>query len=181
MKTKTVCKWRYFLSDHLRTGKSAVWCSMKKLGIALLLSLVLPVTSFAAENCRPTKCANSTTSHNEVCTEALQAAKGNDLPDAVWQSVHRGQPQRLLVAIVDADLSSLTRPEQLDAYQSRKKIIVQSLPPDGARVLRQFDQLPMVEIELKTTQALRRLLVQCYVANVYPDQEEPALRPRGNP
>jgi hypothetical protein len=154
---------------------------MKKLGIALLITLTLPVASFGAENCRSTECANSATSQNQPCNEALQGAKGIHLPDTVWQSLHRGQPQRLLVAIVDADLSTLPRPELLDAYQSRKKIIVQSLPIDGARVLRQFDQLPMVEIELKTTQALRRLLVQCYVAHVYPDQEEPALRPRGKP
>ena len=54
---------------------------MEKLGIALFLSLVLPVTSFAAENCRPTKCAKSATPHNQVCTEALQAAKGFNLKE----------------------------------------------------------------------------------------------------
>lgn len=181
MKTKTVCRGQHFLSDHLLTGKNAACCSMKKLGIALLLTLVLPVASVSADGCSATTCANSTTSQNQVCDEALQGAKGIQLPGAVWQSLHRGQPQRLLVAIVDADLSSLTRPQQLDAYQSRKKIIVQSLPVDGATVLRQFDQLPMVEIEIRTAQALRGLLVQCFVANVYPDQEEPPLRPRGQP
>lgn len=154
---------------------------MKKHCMFVILTLILPTAWSGAEDCRTISCADIAISQTQSCDQDLQPAMPIHLPDSVWQLVIQGQPLRLIVVIVDADLKNLPRPDQLAAYQIRKKKIFQSLPSKGATVLRQFDQLPIIEMEVKTDQVLRRLLMQCYVANVYLDKEEQLLSPRATP
>lgn len=107
-------------------------------------------------------------------------SKADALPDSMWVSLQRGVPQRLLVRIVASDLALLPRGQQLKSYDARKQAIVQALPGDGATLLRRLEELPMLELELKTEAALRMLLAHCGVAEVYLDREEPMLAPKGS-
>jgi hypothetical protein len=106
-------------------------------------------------------------------------AKADTLPDSIWTSLRQGVPQRLLVSIEASDLALLPRAQQLRAYEIRKQAILQALPVDGAKLLRQLEQLPMLELEVRTESALRLLLAHCWVAEAYLDREEPMLAPKG--
>jgi hypothetical protein len=146
---------------------------MKSPLILTALSFLLVINQGWAENLPdPSVCTGNT---------PPQSVKALTLPDSVWQAVKSGKSQRLLAGIDVTDLSNLSRPQQIAAYDHRKQRILQSLPEQGASALRQFDQLPLFEIEVRSEQALRRLLAHCWVSEIYPDREESPLPSRSGP
>lgn len=150
---------------------------MSRLSILLMLSLAPAWTQ--AQVCPTNLCTINTSTRSGACDQVAMTAKIANLPATIWDGLQRGEPQRLLVSIQVADLTSLSRAQLLQIYESRKQAILDSLPNEGARMLRRLDQLPMMEFEFRTESALRPLLAHCWVAEIYLDREEPALSPKG--
>lgn len=153
---------------------------MTRRSLLWLLILSFPLTWVQAQVCETAACPTDASAPASTCDPSALRSKSANLPDGIWQSLRRGEPQRLLVRVLAADLAGLSRSQQLQAYQNRKQAILDSLPGNGARPLRRLDQLPMMEFEIRSESALRTLLANCSVAEVYIDREEPALGPKGS-
>lgn len=145
----------------------------------LLLILSYTLTWAHAQVCQTAACPLDASTPPSICDPAVLNAKSANLPDSIWQSLRRGEPQHLLVSVLAADLADLPRSQQLQAYEIRKQAILNSLPSSGARSLRRLDQLPMMEFEIRSESVLRTLIANCLVSEVYLDREEPALGPKG--
>lgn len=131
--------------------------------------------------CQNPECPPASIPPPPRCATLNSAKKTTELPDSVWLSVRNGQPQRLLVTIFTKDIVSVSRADQLAEYERRKQSIIQSLPRDAARVLRPLEQLPTLEIEVSTEEALRVLSKHCLVEEAYTDRQERLLEPTTTP
>lgn len=149
----------------------------------IAVSLLLGWVSLAgvAADCPGTRCTRQAVSPPPPCTPSTGTPTHIELPDSVWQAVQQGLGQRLLVTLDVTDLSTVSRTQQLTEYERRKQTVLQALPREGVGLLRSFEQLPLLEIEVNSEPALRALLLHCLVEGVFVDREERTLTPRGAP
>ena len=88
---------------------------------------------------------------------AVSGGTADKLPEDVWVQLAAGQAQDLIV--------------ELDTKADKQSVLA-ALPVGSVEVLNAYEALPMLFIRFRSTAALKALLENPAVLNVFPNQQE---------
>jgi len=110
--------------------------------------------------------------------EDFLARRGKAAPGAIREALARGEPQDVIAVLFAADVEAEivresargmdARGRRAERYAARKRAALAPADPD-VTLRREYSQLPMVHVRVRTQAALDRLLARPEVAAVYED------------